>query len=286
MPTLCVPGDDPPAEPVTRRAAARRAAAALLLILSLASPPLRAQDGASEKSPPAPAARPQLELQIGQTGAVYEVAFSPDGTWIASAGGDTIKLWDVPTGTLRRTLTGHRGIVYSVALSPDGRTLASGGEDTTVRLWDSQTGAVRRTLTGHTAVVRAVAFSPDGKLVASAGADAAVKLWDAQTGALGQRGDLPQRARRAGVGRATVACQSAAGGNEFYFATYEVDAATPSRVAETALPWTVFQTTLAKVDAKRVFLFLDACHSGSALGSQQASSERLAEALARRRAGL
>jgi WD40 repeat protein len=184
MPTWCLPDDGRLNEPVTRRAAARRAAPALLLILLFTSPRLRAQNGASVKSPPAPAARPRLELQIGQTGAVYEVAFSPDGAWVASAGGDAIKLWDVPTGTLRRTLTGHRGIVYSVALSPDGKTLASGGEDTTVRLWDAQTGAVRRTLTGHTAGVRAVAFSPDGKLVASAGADAAVKLWDAQTGAL------------------------------------------------------------------------------------------------------
>jgi uncharacterized caspase-like protein len=53
-------------------------------------------------------------------------------------------------------------------------------------------------------------------------------------------------------------------------------------VRETALPWTLFQSTLAQVKAKRVFLFLDACHSGSVLGNQQASSEQLAEALVRR----
>jgi uncharacterized caspase-like protein len=68
----------------------------------------------------------------------------------------------------------------------------------------------------------------------------------------------------------------------FYFATHEIDAATPQRLEQTALPWTVFETTLAKVDAKRVFLFLDACHSGGALGEQQASNERLAEALVKR----
>ena len=43
-----------------------------------------------------------------------------------------------------------------------------------------------------------------------------------------------------------------------------------ARVAETALPWTAFQTTLASVRAKRVFMFLDACHSGNALGGQGA----------------
>jgi WD40 repeat protein len=68
---------------------------------------------------------------------------------------------------------------------------------------------------------------------------------------------------------------------EFYFATHDIDAASAQQVKETGLPWTVFETILAKVDAKRVFLFLDACHSGSALGEQQASNERLAEALAR-----
>src|SRR5262249_34304766 len=68
----------------------------------------------------------------------------------------------------------------------------------------------------------------------------------------------------------------------FYFATHEVDPSSPARLEQTALPWTVFQTMLAKVTASRVVLFLDACHSGSALGEQQASNERLAEALGRR----
>lgn len=68
----------------------------------------------------------------------------------------------------------------------------------------------------------------------------------------------------------------------YYFATHEIDAATEAQVTQTALPWTALQTTLASLRAKRVFLFLDACHSGSALGGQQAYNERLAEALVKR----
>jgi uncharacterized caspase-like protein len=68
----------------------------------------------------------------------------------------------------------------------------------------------------------------------------------------------------------------------YYFATHEIDASTAARVAETALPWTAFQAALASLRARRVFLFLDACHSGNALGGQQAYNERLAEALAKR----
>jgi WD40 repeat protein len=59
---------------------------------------------------------------------VLSVAFSPDGRLLASGSWDdgTIKLWDVATGSLVRTLSGHTGAVNSVAFSPDGRLLASG----------------------------------------------------------------------------------------------------------------------------------------------------------------
>ncbi|BCM92612.1 hypothetical protein IAD21_04494 [Abditibacteriota bacterium] len=68
-------------------------------------------------------------------------------------------------------------------------------------------------------------------------------------------------------------------GQDFYFATHEVDFEHPQT---TALPWTALTEVLAKVPAKRVVLFLDACHSGSALGESQASNERMAENLSKR----
>ena len=56
---------------------------------------------------------------------IYAVAFSPDGTTLASAGRYEAKLWDVATGRLLLSL-GHRNTMTALAFSPDGTRLAVG----------------------------------------------------------------------------------------------------------------------------------------------------------------
>ena len=69
------------------------------------------------------------------------VAFSPDGTLLATASNDhTARIWDTATGTTRTTLTGHTGPVNGVAFSPDGTLLATAAGDGTARIWDTATG--------------------------------------------------------------------------------------------------------------------------------------------------
>ena len=118
----------------------------------------------------------------GSSGAVACLVFSPDGRWLAAAGGEEIvRLWDVQTGELHRALTGHTDGIRTLAFSPDGKRLASGSADQTVILWDVATGEQLRRLEGHRGAVQALAFASDGKRLVSASEDTTALVWDLVT---------------------------------------------------------------------------------------------------------
>ena len=124
-------------------------------------------------------------LEAPGFGACFAVAFSPDGTRILGGYGDnTARIWDVATGALLFTLSGHTFFVDAVAWSPDGTRVATGGWDNAIRTWNPATGALQHVLTGHTDIVRDVTFSPDGASLASGSWDHTIRLWNAATGAL------------------------------------------------------------------------------------------------------
>ncbi len=89
----------------------------------------------------------------------------------------TIKVWDLATGDLLDTWTGHRGPIQAMALSPNGQVLASAGHDG-IRLWNAQTGRLLRHFQEHSDRVNVIAFSPDGQYLASGGFDRVVNLWE------------------------------------------------------------------------------------------------------------
>jgi Tol biopolymer transport system component/predicted Ser/Thr protein kinase len=125
---------------------------------------------------------PQVSVLTGHTAAALSVAWSPDGTALATSSADlTVRLWDA---TARRPLggplTGHTAWAWSVAWSPDGKTLATAGgeKDMTVRLWEVGTRQpLGRPLTGHAAGLWAVTWSPSGDALATASNDRTARIW-------------------------------------------------------------------------------------------------------------
>jgi WD40 repeat protein len=114
---------------------------------------------------------------------VINVAFSPDGSTIATASRDgAVKLWNVATGALTRTLSGHTQLVQDIAFRADGGMIATVSRDRTVKLWEAATGRLVANITGHTDAVLAAEFSPDGGMLATASMDSTARLWSASTG--------------------------------------------------------------------------------------------------------
>jgi len=124
----------------------------------------------------------------GHPARVHGLAFSPNGTCLASSADDrTLKLWDAREGQEPTTLAAETYLFgsptfNSVAFSPDGTQLAMCGDTLTVKIWNTVTRQEVFTLKGHKNRVVSLAFSPDGTRLATGSSDQTVKIWDPKTG--------------------------------------------------------------------------------------------------------
>ncbi len=161
----------------------------LLLIPGAACTPARYSAEPPAALANALAARPPGEgltlyrYDPGQRETVYAVAVTPDGKRVVSGSEDrTLKVWDLESGQVLQTLSGHGDWVRAVALTPDGQRAVSGSDDGTLKVWDLASGKEIHTLSGHSEDVGAVALTPDGQRAVSGSDDKTLKVWDLASG--------------------------------------------------------------------------------------------------------
>jgi LPXTG-site transpeptidase (sortase) family protein len=125
---------------------------------------------------------PKLAAFQVESGVQDAVAFSPNGTLLATGGRDNqIHIRDVATGDLIRSIEGHTEWVTSLAFNDTGRVLVSGSKDNSVRTFDLQTGGLMQVITHHRGDITAVDFTPDGEIIASGGRDSTILLHHAES---------------------------------------------------------------------------------------------------------
>jgi WD40 repeat protein len=110
---------------------------------------------------------------------LWAMAFTPDGhQLVTSCFGETeVKVWDLSSQRLFRSLPGHTSRIWDITFSPDGQTMATASSDQTVRLWDVATWSTREILRGHGREIWTVAFTPDGKHLVTGATFEPVMLW-------------------------------------------------------------------------------------------------------------
>lgn len=116
--------------------------------------------------------------------AVTAVAFSPDGSLIASGSfEERTQLWDADTQRpFGRPMDVADDGVASMTFSADGSRLVTGGA-AVVRMWDvARQRLAAPPLKGHTGGVVGASADADGRYLATTSQQGATKLWDARTG--------------------------------------------------------------------------------------------------------
>jgi len=126
--------------------------------------------------------------QLSNDGSWFpSVAFSADGRWLATSGGDNVRVFDARSWAQTVALAGSR--IHSLSWDPTEPRLATGGFGGDVALWAIPSGARIHHLREIGEPVDAVAFSPDGQLVVAASRDGAEQIWDATSGQLRGQGN-------------------------------------------------------------------------------------------------
>ena len=112
---------------------------------------------------------------------VYTVAFTPDGTHLASSGSSgVVHFWTFHDGSaVDAPLPGQARAVQEVAFGRDGTMMVAASTDGVLRVWNPD---LAKPMTTYAGAVKDVAFTPNGERIVSATSEGVVQLWKPEDG--------------------------------------------------------------------------------------------------------
>ncbi len=122
-----------------------------------------------------------VAILSANAGTVWSVAFDRTSQMVAMGVEDgSVRLWDLPTKTVKATLNAHRAAVWSSQFAHQGELLATAGDDGLIKLWNPPAAEPFKTLK-HPNAVRGLAFSHDDKLLYAGDREGGLRAWSLET---------------------------------------------------------------------------------------------------------
>ena len=118
------------------------------------------------------------EGESGHDSSVNAAIVSVDGHHVISTNDATLKMWDLTTGYLEHTLSGHSTQVTAVTVTPDGRRVVSGSDDGTLKVWDLGSGQEEHSLIAHDGHIKTIIATPGGLRAVSGSTHHTLRFWD------------------------------------------------------------------------------------------------------------
>ncbi|KAK3735552.1 hypothetical protein RRG08_054126 [Elysia crispata] len=116
---------------------------------------------------------------------VVSVDINSDGSLAASSSLDShVRIWDLDSGKMAKSIDAGPVDAYTIAFSPDSRFLASGSHTGKINLFGVDTGRKESSMDTRGKFTLSLAYSPDGKFIASGALDGIVNVFDIRTGKL------------------------------------------------------------------------------------------------------
>jgi len=119
---------------------------------------------------------------------IRSVCFSPDDKQLATGAEDKlVRVYDVATQAILRSLSGHTMEIFSVDWTSNGQYILSGSGDKSIRVWEADEGTcvytmVRPSKTEGPTGITCVAVSPDNQIAAAGSLDKSIRFWGIQKG--------------------------------------------------------------------------------------------------------